>query len=78
MSETSEYEDALPLAEAGGSWDPRQPDYHGPDHDYIAPGRRVANLPEFECRAFRRSALPAARTLCGCSTASCCSAAAVG
>lgn len=48
MDEITDYEDDLPLAEAGGRWDPRQPEYHGPDHDYIAPGRRVAHLPEFD------------------------------
>ncbi|SKT53585.1 Uncharacterised protein [Mycobacteroides abscessus subsp. massiliense] len=47
-TEISKYEDDLPLAEAGGSWDARIPEYHQPERGYIAPGRRVAHLPGFE------------------------------
>ncbi|WP_457180752.1 hypothetical protein [Mycobacteroides abscessus] len=48
MSDTREDPLDLRLAAAGGSWDPRPPEYHGPDQDYIAPGRRVAHLPGFQ------------------------------
>lgn len=48
MDEFSDCDVDLLLAEAGGHWDPRLPQYHGPDHGYIAPGRRVAHLPEFD------------------------------
>ncbi|EIU24785.1 hypothetical protein MA5S0921_2726 [Mycobacteroides abscessus 5S-0921] len=47
MSDTRNDPLDLRLAAAGGSWDPRLPEHHGPDQDYIAPGRRVAHLPGF-------------------------------
>lgn len=47
MTDTRDDPLDLLLTAAGGSWDPRMPEHHGSDHEYIAPGRRVAHLPGF-------------------------------